>query len=99
MLLKNPSLDYFKLGVTANANKILVTHENPQGVGVLFLLAIPKIATKNPHPPGGFGEKPLYTAFLKTLCFKFFRNFSTGAPNFVTTVKLWYFFFIWVLSE
>ena len=23
----------------------------------------------------------------------------TGAPNFVTTVKLWYFFFIWVLSE
>ena len=53
MVLKNPSLDYFKLWVTANANNILQTQENPQGVGVLFLLAFPKIAKKNPHPPWG----------------------------------------------
>ena len=29
------------------------TYENPQGVGVLFLLALPKIAKKNPRPPWG----------------------------------------------
>ena len=43
--------------MNASTNNILLTHENPQGVGVLFLLAIPKIPKKNPHPPWGVWQE------------------------------------------
>ena len=58
---KNLEIRFYrlKLNMLQTQNFRSEACDNPPGKGVLFWLAFPKIAKKNPHPPGGFGEKPL----------------------------------------
>ena len=41
------------------------TKKSKVGGGVFFWLASAQIGEKKPHPPGGFGEEPLYHFFAK----------------------------------